>query len=86
MEDVTSLVEASVSFDSIVSDHLLVELLKGISGVKSLSIEKFPYTSALPIFPNMKRLEFTSFWDHVLILQFLESCPELKHLCIEKRF
>ncbi|KAI7742252.1 hypothetical protein M8C21_033985, partial [Ambrosia artemisiifolia] len=84
MEDLSSLVEASVSFHCIRSDHMCLEFLKGISGVKSLSIEKFEFTSAPPIFPNMNHLEFKSFWYSGLVLQYLESCPELKHLCIEK--
>ncbi|KAI7727297.1 hypothetical protein M8C21_027569, partial [Ambrosia artemisiifolia] len=82
MEDLSSLVEVSVSFDYIRSDDMCWEFLKGISGVKSLSIEKFPFTSALPIFPNMKHLEFKRYWYPKIVLQHLESCPELKHLCI----
>ncbi|KAI7742258.1 hypothetical protein M8C21_033991, partial [Ambrosia artemisiifolia] len=84
LDDLSSLVEASVSFHCIQSDDMYVEFLKGIRGVKSLSINKFPFTSALPIFPNMKHLEFKSFCYSELVLQYLESCPELKHLCIGK--
>ncbi|KAF5757178.1 hypothetical protein HanXRQr2_Chr17g0823531 [Helianthus annuus] len=73
------------------------ELINGINGVKSLSAVNtthlidfdIPFTSpfgveSLPIFPNMNRLELKGFWHSGLIPQFLESCPELKHLCIEK--
>ncbi|KAJ0435437.1 putative F-box domain, FBD domain, leucine-rich repeat domain superfamily [Helianthus annuus] len=43
----------------------------------------FPFTSPLPIFPNMKQLELTGIWQSGQITQFLESCPELKILCID---
>ncbi|KAJ0576377.1 hypothetical protein HanIR_Chr05g0223731 [Helianthus annuus] len=44
MEDLTSsLVEASVSFSEIRSDHLWLELLKKLSGVKSLSVQTVSY-------------------------------------------
>ncbi|KAJ0430576.1 putative F-box domain, FBD domain, leucine-rich repeat domain superfamily [Helianthus annuus] len=79
VEDLPSLVEASVS-----SYHMCLEFLKGISGVKSLTIDTFTFIPALPIFPNIKHLRFTSFWYSGRVLQFLESCPELKHLCIEE--
>ncbi|KAI7742254.1 hypothetical protein M8C21_033987, partial [Ambrosia artemisiifolia] len=84
MEDLSSLVEVSFSFDYIQLDDMCWEFLKGISGVKSLSIENYPFTSALPSFPNMKHLEFKRHWYPDLVLQYLVSCPELKHLCIGK--
>ncbi|KAI7742256.1 hypothetical protein M8C21_033989, partial [Ambrosia artemisiifolia] len=90
VEDLSSLVEVSVSFQRVQSDDMYLEFLKGISGVKSLSIEKlytslkFLFTSVRPIFPNMKHLELKTYWHSELILKYLESCPELKHLFIEK--
>ncbi|KAM0016996.1 putative F-box domain, leucine-rich repeat domain superfamily, F-box-like domain superfamily [Helianthus debilis subsp. tardiflorus] len=97
VEDVSSLVEACVSFREIGFYHMWFELINGINGVKSLSAVNtthlidfdIPFTSpfgveSLPIFPNMNRLELKGFWHSGLIPQFLESCPELKHLCIEK--
>ncbi|KAJ0435475.1 putative FBD domain, leucine-rich repeat domain superfamily, F-box-like domain superfamily [Helianthus annuus] len=84
MEDLSSLVEASTSFRCLQSDDMWLEFLKGISGVKSLSIKKFPFISVLPIFPYMKHLRLTSVWYSGLVIEFLESCPELKHLCIEE--
>ncbi|KAK9074367.1 hypothetical protein SSX86_006965 [Deinandra increscens subsp. villosa] len=42
VEDLSSLVEASISFHSITFDHLFLELLKAIKGTESLSIEKEP--------------------------------------------
>ncbi|KAF5757154.1 putative F-box domain, FBD domain, leucine-rich repeat domain superfamily [Helianthus annuus] len=84
MEDLSSLVEASTSFRCLWSDGMWLEFLKGISGVKSLSIKKFPFNSALPIFPHVRHLQLTSLWYSRLVLEFLESCPELKHLYIEE--
>ncbi|KAK9074331.1 hypothetical protein SSX86_006929 [Deinandra increscens subsp. villosa] len=93
MENVSSLVEASVSFNNLSFDYRWLELLKGLNGVKSFSAEdksllymKTPIfsRSSWPIFPNLKRLELKGFRDSGLIPQFLESCPKLKHLCIEK--
>ncbi|XP_076946708.1 F-box/LRR-repeat protein At3g59200-like [Bidens hawaiensis] len=91
MEDVSSLVEASISFSEITYNYLWVELLTGISGVKSLSAHNvsshvdinIPFTSYMPIFPNMKHLELKGFWHYRLIHRFL-STPGLKHLGIEK--
>ncbi|KAK9074368.1 hypothetical protein SSX86_006966 [Deinandra increscens subsp. villosa] len=84
MKDLSSLVEASISFHSITYDHLFVELLYAIKGVESLSIEGVLFTP--PVLQNTKRLEFKGVWNCPcpgVILQFLESCPELKYLCIE---
>ncbi|KAJ0435485.1 putative FBD domain-containing protein [Helianthus annuus] len=75
MEDMPSLVEASVVFGQTKVDRW-VEFLKRITGIKSLSIEYAPYTSPLPVFPKLSHLELPSF-----CLIFLESSPELKHLC-----
>ncbi|KAJ0449001.1 putative F-box domain, FBD domain, leucine-rich repeat domain superfamily [Helianthus annuus] len=91
MEDVSSLVEATVSFTNLSIGYLWVELLNGLYRVKSLSAQAdgFPYLgntfcSPLPTFPNMKHLELKGFCQSGLISKFLESSPELKHLCIEK--
>ncbi|KAK9074359.1 hypothetical protein SSX86_006957 [Deinandra increscens subsp. villosa] len=90
MKDVSSLVEASISFSDLSSHLQLVELLKGLSGVKSFSLETicFDYFGellclGLPIFTNMKHMELKGFSHSQLIPQFLESSPQLKHLCIE---
>ncbi|KAM0049937.1 putative leucine-rich repeat domain superfamily [Helianthus debilis subsp. tardiflorus] len=84
MEDVSSLVEVSVSLRHIAYDYLWVELLNGVSGVKSLLTQDIPSSFLLPIFPNMNRLELGKFWHYRQILQFVEGCPALKHLYIEK--
>ncbi|XP_076896675.1 FBD-associated F-box protein At1g66310-like [Bidens hawaiensis] len=92
MEDVSSLVKASVSFDGVRSCHLWVELLKGLNGVKSLSVRnpsslvnfKTAFSSPRHIFPNLKHLELNGLWVSRQIPQFLESCPKLKHLCIAR--
>ncbi|KAJ0435451.1 putative F-box domain, leucine-rich repeat domain superfamily, F-box-like domain superfamily [Helianthus annuus] len=83
MKNVLSLVEASISVHGL-SVHLWDELLKGISGVKSLSIKTMPTNLLLPIFPNMEHLELKSLWSSTLILEFLENSPKLKHLHINK--
>ncbi|KAK9074358.1 hypothetical protein SSX86_006956 [Deinandra increscens subsp. villosa] len=90
-EDVSSLVEACVSYYEIAYDQLWVELLMGVSGVESFSVEtvrplkgcNIPFISPYPLFPNMKHMELKGYWDAGQILQFLESSPHLKHLCIE---
>ncbi|KAI7741180.1 hypothetical protein M8C21_019359 [Ambrosia artemisiifolia] len=92
MEDVSSLVEASFKFFRIFFYFLWVELLNGLSGVKSLSLQNIsslmefrsPISLRLPIFPNMTHLELKWLWHTRLIPQFLERAPELKHLFIEK--
>ncbi|CAH1416546.1 unnamed protein product [Lactuca virosa] len=90
MGDFSSLVEATVCFSSIRDYHQKVELLKGLSGVKSLSLltstlNEFVH-SHLPKFPKLKHLElkdsFKSPW--ILVSQILESSPELEHLCFEE--
>ncbi|KAI7741176.1 hypothetical protein M8C21_019355, partial [Ambrosia artemisiifolia] len=90
MEDVSSLVEASVSFGYMPDIHPWVELLKGLSGVKSLLVRNLitlvdfnSFTSSLPIFPNMKHLVLHDIRHFGQVLQFLESSPELEQLCIE---
>ncbi|KAJ0669104.1 putative F-box domain, FBD domain, leucine-rich repeat domain superfamily [Helianthus annuus] len=83
MEDVSSLVGASIACWHCELDFLLADILNKLRGVQNLSIEKFPYTSPLPIFPNMKQLELTGTWRQGEITQFLESCPELKILIID---
>lgn len=91
MEDLSSLVEATVSYFEVRFSDMLVELLKGISGAKSISWSSsttdVPSNSPLPKFPNLKHLEykggrFRSGWP--LIPQILESSSELEHLCIEE--
>ncbi|XP_076941903.1 F-box/LRR-repeat protein At4g14103-like [Bidens hawaiensis] len=92
MEDVVSLIEVHVSFCKIPYDHLWVELLKRIHGVKSLLTHnvtslvdmKNPFTSRLPLFPNMKQLKLKGLWHSQLVLRHLRRTPWLKHLCIEK--
>ncbi|KAK9074366.1 hypothetical protein SSX86_006964 [Deinandra increscens subsp. villosa] len=85
-ENVSSLVEACVSFSYIrfVQCPLWFNLLKGLSGVKSLSVQHNPSTTPVPNFPNMKRLELKSCWNRGQILQFLKSSPQLEHLYVEK--
>ncbi|XP_076941901.1 F-box/LRR-repeat protein At4g14103-like [Bidens hawaiensis] len=92
MEDVSSLVEASVSIHRIRNCHVWVELFKGLSGVKSLSVQnlsslidfKTSVSFNWPVFPSMKHLALNGRWLSRPILRFLESCPVLKHLCIER--
>lgn len=90
IKDLSSLVEAKSSC-GIVCYHLWAELLKGISGAKYLSSHitilrphSYPLNFPLPEFPNVKRLEFDGYYgrDCLLILQILENCSELEHLCI----
>ncbi|XP_035842243.1 FBD-associated F-box protein At4g10400 [Helianthus annuus] len=47
------------------------------------SLSKFPFTTSLPIFPNMKHLELKGYLQARLIPQFLRRCPKLKSLCID---
>ncbi|KAK9074360.1 hypothetical protein SSX86_006958 [Deinandra increscens subsp. villosa] len=89
MKDVSSLVEASISFSDLSSHHLLVDLLKGLSGVESLFAEAndsdyFGEQLCLGLltFTNMKHMELKGFSHSQLIPQFLERSPQLKHLCI----
>ncbi|XP_076936998.1 FBD-associated F-box protein At4g10400-like [Bidens hawaiensis] len=97
MEDVSSLVEASFSFEDKSFNNHMVELLKGISGVKLLFLKKVRDTqsqdssllklisaSPLPVFLIMERLELKGFWHLELISSFLQSSPELKEIYIEK--
>ncbi|KAL7605933.1 hypothetical protein Lser_V15G15589 [Lactuca serriola] len=92
MEDLSSLVEATVFFNGGLTDYRQkVERLKGLSGVKSLSLftstlNEFVH-SHLPKFLNLKHLDlkdsyFKSPW--ILVTQILESSPELEHLCFEE--
>ncbi|KAJ0435488.1 putative F-box domain, FBD domain, leucine-rich repeat domain superfamily [Helianthus annuus] len=86
MEDVSSLVEASVPLDYVSYGHLSAELLKGLSGVKSLSVynQSSPcdVNSPLPVFPSMTHLVLKRFRHFGQIFQFLESSPELKQMCV----
>ncbi|MFS8021013.1 putative leucine-rich repeat domain superfamily [Helianthus anomalus] len=91
MEDVSSLVEASISCTQMRNHHLWFELLKGINGVQSLSAKnvisnidfKIPLSSPLLVFPNMKHLELKDVCQYGQISHFLERCPGLKHLRID---
>ncbi|PWA65712.1 FBD-like protein [Artemisia annua] len=89
MEDFPSLVSVSFSFSEVRFVHLYVELLKGITGAKSLSLDRasvrLPDASFLK-FPNLKHLEFKSGYrlNWLFIFQFLESCSELEQLFIQK--
>ncbi|XP_076904250.1 FBD-associated F-box protein At4g10400-like [Bidens hawaiensis] len=97
MEDVLSLVEASFSFEDKSFNNHMVELSKGISGVKLFSLKKVRDTqsqdssllklisaSPLPVFPFMGCLELKGFWHFELIFNFFQSSPELKEIYIEK--
>ncbi|KAJ0669148.1 putative FBD domain, leucine-rich repeat domain superfamily [Helianthus annuus] len=90
MEDVSSLVEASISCTQMRNRQLWFELLKGINGVQSLSAKnvisnidfKIPLSSPPLVFPNMKHLELKDVCQYGQISHFLERCPGLKHLRI----
>ncbi|KAJ0669163.1 putative F-box domain, FBD domain, leucine-rich repeat domain superfamily [Helianthus annuus] len=93
MEDLSSLIEASVSIrEKEYRCYLLDGLLKGIRGVQSLSLQCASFhlidISArdlrLPVFSNMKHLELKDIWEPKLILKLLHCSPQLEHLCIEK--
>ncbi|KAF5757159.1 putative F-box domain, FBD domain, leucine-rich repeat domain superfamily [Helianthus annuus] len=84
MEDLSSLIEASVSIRETTDCSLLVDLLKGISGVQSLSLQYFPHRQRLPVFSNTKHLELKDLWEPKLIPKLLDRFPRLQHLCIEK--
>ncbi|MFS7990146.1 putative FBD domain, leucine-rich repeat domain superfamily, F-box-like domain superfamily [Helianthus anomalus] len=82
MEDLPPLFEADISSLSSSSPRLWLQLLKGISGAKSLTTRDVDFLVRLPIFPNMKRLEVKLFIDLGKIPQFLERFPELKYICL----
>ncbi|KAK1412158.1 hypothetical protein QVD17_33171 [Tagetes erecta] len=87
MEDVSSLVAATIKCHSIFGrGDMWVELLKGVSGVKSLSIGNLS-SILLPTFPimstNMKQLVLQGFWHPKEVVGVLESCPGLEHLHIQ---
>ncbi|KAK9074364.1 hypothetical protein SSX86_006962 [Deinandra increscens subsp. villosa] len=89
LENASSLLEACVSFSDIRCvdyhhAHPWAELLKGLSGVKSLSVQHNASTSLLPNFSNMTHLELKSCWSSIQIFHFLKNSPELEHLYIEK--
>ncbi|CAI9278928.1 unnamed protein product [Lactuca saligna] len=92
MEDLSLLVEAAVFFrDKTFKYRNPINLLKGISGAKSLSLFHLsPHVpSDLPLseFSNLKHLElkvcFNFQW--LLVFQVLENSPGLEHLCIEEK-
>ncbi|KAK1412153.1 hypothetical protein QVD17_33165 [Tagetes erecta] len=68
------------------------ELLESLSGVKSLSVQipgsrhpfERPFTTHVPIILNTKHLELNGMWHSKVIPQFLESFPNLEHLCIQQ--
>lgn len=68
----------------------MIELLKGLSGVKSLSWSTstfgVPLDFPLPKFRNLKRLEFKRFscFGWFLMFEVLQRSCELEHLCIEE--
>ncbi|PWA62518.1 FBD-like protein [Artemisia annua] len=84
MEDFPSLVSVTFSGFRLTFDNLWAELLKGIIGVKSLTLightglPDAPFTN----FPNLKHLELAGGW--LKIFQFLERCSELEYLSIEE--
>ncbi|KAJ0735929.1 putative F-box domain, FBD domain, leucine-rich repeat domain superfamily [Helianthus annuus] len=82
MEDLPPLFDADISSLSSSSPRLWLQLLKGISGAKSLTTRDVDFLVRLPIFPNMKRLEMKMFIDVGKIPQFLEHFPELKYICL----
>ncbi|KVH97371.1 F-box protein At4g09920-like [Cynara cardunculus var. scolymus] len=91
MVDLSSLVKARVSYFEVRFSDMLVELLKGISGAKSISwstsTTDIPLDAPLPKFPNLKHLDYKGgrFWSGwPLIPQFLESSSELEDLRIEE--
>ncbi|KAJ0814833.1 putative F-box domain, leucine-rich repeat domain superfamily, F-box-like domain superfamily [Helianthus annuus] len=83
MEDVSSLSRVLITCGESTFNHLWVNLLNMIRGVQNLSIQNFPFTTSLPIFPNMKHLELKGYLQARLIPQFLRRCPKLKSLCID---
>ncbi|PWA53481.1 FBD-like protein [Artemisia annua] len=93
IEEMSSLIEAKASCEVYHGDRL-VQLLKGISQAKSISlITKHSLGGDdhwdLPkLFPNLKQLELEGYVGHKwnLIPQFLERSPNLEHLSIEKAY
>ncbi|GJW17617.1 FBD-like protein [Tanacetum coccineum] len=90
MEDLSSLNEAKVSC-RVKDARLWVELLTGISKVKSLSLETVWETldqvwGVLPEFPNLKKLNLKGNVGRQgeLTLQILKCCPELENISIEE--
>ncbi|XP_076933974.1 putative F-box/FBD/LRR-repeat protein At2g05300 [Bidens hawaiensis] len=83
MEDVSSLVGASIACWSSIIDYMPADLLNKVRGVQTLAIEDFPFASPLPVFPNLKKVELNGVWQFGQITQFLESCPELETFCID---
>ncbi|PWA44262.1 FBD-like protein [Artemisia annua] len=90
MQDFPSLVSTEFSSSVLWSDHFWVELLKGLTRAKSLSLS-MRYSedlshAPLPKFLNVKHLKLDSWqglkWPR--IFQYLESCSELEHIYIMK--
>nr|XP_043626851.1 F-box/FBD/LRR-repeat protein At4g26340-like [Erigeron canadensis] len=92
MEDLSSLISAKLSIYNDGCHPFWVEVLKGLSGAKSLTFVvhvdlKTPSDTQIPNFPYLKHLEFkvsSSYndWDWRLFHQMLENSPELEHLCV----
>nr|XP_043625825.1 FBD-associated F-box protein At5g56370-like [Erigeron canadensis] len=89
MEDLSSLVSVKLSgYDGYYP--LWVEVLKGVSGAKSLTLDLHCHTPSdarMPNFPYMKHLEFNASFswnglDWALFHKILENSPELEQLCI----
>ncbi|XP_076941900.1 FBD-associated F-box protein At4g10400-like [Bidens hawaiensis] len=86
VNDLPPSVEVLVSFDCVVSYEctmldLWSQFMRGISGVKSLTIQEVLSSSPLPVFQNLKRLDLKSFWYSG---EVVKCCPALEHLSIEK--
>ncbi|GKB80343.1 FBD-like protein [Tanacetum coccineum] len=92
MEDLSSLVKAKVSC-FVFDDHLWVELLKGLSKVRNLTLDVTNMTEAafnihFPKFPHVKKLVIVGCYPFYLpkIPQILERFCQLEHLCIKKEY
>ncbi|KAJ0669128.1 putative F-box domain, FBD domain, leucine-rich repeat domain superfamily [Helianthus annuus] len=83
MEDVSSLVEASIQCWTSTFNYLWADLLNKIRGVQNLSVEDFPFISPLPVFSSVKQLELNRLWKSGQFTHLLERCPALKVLCID---
>ncbi|KAI3498098.1 hypothetical protein L1887_33844 [Cichorium endivia] len=90
MEDLSSLVEVTVSCDNHHKKRLLPELLKGISGVKSLVLcgpaLDDVLKSPMPKFPNLRHLELKGSTRTTLLHVFTElgSSSELQPIRFEE--
>ncbi|GJY59625.1 FBD-like protein [Tanacetum coccineum] len=92
MEDLSSLVKAKVSC-FVFDDHLWVELLKGLSKVRNLTLDVTNMTEDafnihFPKFPHVKKLVIVGCYPFNLpkIPQILERFCQLEHLCVKKEY